>query len=427
MVAALFITLFLLLFMGAPVFVALGLSAVIALVGFADLPLMGVAQRLINGVDKFSLLAVPFFIFAANVMKNGGIARRIMEWAKCMVGSIRGSLAVTTEVSCMFFGAVSGSSPATVVAMGSMMYPELIRENYPKGFSTGLITAAGSVALLIPPSINAIVYGTVTGASVGALFMGGLGAGIIYGLVYIIYCLLYAKKHNIPRGKKSTGREKWQATKDAAWALGVPVIIMGGIYSGICTPTEASGVSAIYAVLVSVLVYREMDLLQFWKTCIDSVKSCAQVMVMLSTASIFSWVLTVGQVPQTVARLIAAADFTPTMFLLAVNILFLVAGMFIDGSSATIILAPLLYPVAESLGINLVHFGVVMVANIAIGMFSPPFGLNLFVAQPITGNSMKTIMGGVLPFILISLLALAIITYIPAISLLIPTLVYGSV
>lgn len=229
MIATLFIALFVLLFLGTPVFVALGLSAVLALVGFSDLPLMGVAQRLINGVDKFSLLAVPFFIFAANVMKNGGIAKRIMNWAKTMVGSSRGSLAVTTEVSCMFFGAVSGSSPATVVAMGSMMYPELIKEKYPKRFSLGLITAAGSVAILIPPSINMIVYGTVTGASVGALFMGGIGAGLIYGLAYIVYCLWYAKKYNIPKGKKSTGREKWAATKDAAWALGVPVIIMGGI------------------------------------------------------------------------------------------------------------------------------------------------------------------------------------------------------
>lgn len=426
MIATLFIALFVLLFLGTPVFVALGLSAVLALVGFSDLPLMGVAQRLINGVDKFSLLAVPFFIFAANVMKNGGIAKRIMNWAKTMVGSSRGSLAVTTEVSCMFFGAVSGSSPATVVAMGSMMYPELIKEKYPKRFSLGLITAAGSVAILIPPSINMIVYGTVTGASVGALFIGGIGAGLIYGLAYIVYCLWYAKKYNIPKGKKSTGREKWAATKDAAWALGVPVIIMGGIYSGVCTPTEASGVSALYAIIISMLVYREMDLKQLWKTCIDSVKACAQVMVMLATASIFSWVLTVGQVPQTVATLIAEANFSPFMFLMMVNVLFLIAGMFIDGSSATIILAPLLYPVAESLGIDLVHFGVMMVANIAIGMFSPPFGLNLFVAQPVTGAKMKDIIVGVFPYLAISLIALIVITYVPQITLFIPRLVYGG-
>lgn len=414
--------------MGAPVFVALGMSAVVALIGFSDLPLIGAAQRLINGVDKFSLLAVPFFIFAANVMKNGGIAKRIMNWAKCMVGSIQGSLSITTEIACMFFGAVSGSSPATVVAMGSMMYPELINDKYPRKFSAGLVTAAGSVAILIPPSINLIVYGTVVNeASVGALFMGGLGAGLVYGIIYVLYCLWYAKRHNIPRGPKHTIREKLLATKDAAWALGVPVIIMGGIYGGYFTATEASGVSALYAVIVSMLVYREMSLKQLWKTCIDSVKSCAQVMIMLATASIFSWVLTVGQVPQAVAALIAESNFSPTMFLLMVNVLFLVAGMFIDGSSATIILAPLLYPVAKSLDINLVHFGVMMVANIAIGMFSPPFGLNLFVAQPVTGNNMKTIMLGVLPFILISLLALALITYIPGISLLIPRLVYGTV
>lgn len=251
-------------------------------------------------------------------------------------------------------------------------------------------------------------------------------AGLIYGLAYIVYCLWYAKKYNIPKGKKSTGREKWAATKDAAWALGVPVIIMGGIYSGVCTPTEASGVSALYAIIISMLVYREMDLKQLWKTCIDSVKACAQVMVMLATASIFSWVLTVGQVPQTVATLIAEANFSPFMFLMMVNVLFLIAGMFIDGSSATIILAPLLYPVAESLGIDLVHFGVMMVANIAIGMFSPPFGLNLFVAQPVTGAKMKDIIVGVFPYLAISLIALIVITYVPQITLFIPRLVYGG-
>lgn len=197
MIATLFIALFVLLFLGTPVFVALGLSAVLALVGFSDLPLMGVAQRLINGVDKFSLLAVPFFIFAANVMKNGGIAKRIMNWAKTMVGSSRGSLAVTTEVSCMFFGAVSGSSPATVLAIGGLTYPKMVEQGYPKSFSTGLITSSGSVALLIPPSISAIVYCSVTGASVGALFMAGLGAGLLYGICFLLYCIWYAKKHMI--------------------------------------------------------------------------------------------------------------------------------------------------------------------------------------------------------------------------------------
>ncbi len=233
MIATLFIALFVLLFLGTPVFVALGLSAVLALVGFSDLPLMGVAQRLINGVDKFSLLAVPFFIFAANVMKNGGIAKRIMNWAKTMVGSSRGSLAVTTEVSCMFFGAVSGSSPATVVAMGSMMYPELIKEKYPKRFSLGLITAAGSVAILIPPSINMIVYGTVTGASVGALFMGGIGAGLIYGP---ISSTVSGTPRNIisPRAKRAPAGKNGQprrmrpgrsAFRSSSWAAFTPVSV----------------------------------------------------------------------------------------------------------------------------------------------------------------------------------------------------------
>jgi C4-dicarboxylate transporter DctM subunit len=255
--------------------------------------------------------------------------------------------------------------------------------------------------------------------------MGGLTAGVLYGFIYIGYCLWYAKRHNIPRGLKSTFREKLTAAKRASWALGVPVIILGGIYGGVFTPTEASGVSAIYALLVSMFVYRDMDLKLLWKSCIDSVKSCAQVMILLSAASIFSWVLTVGQIPQSLAQFIINANPSPALFLLSVNILFLIAGMFVDGSSATIILAPLLYPVAQYLGIDLIHFGVVLVANVAIGMFTPPFGLNLFVAQPVTGNDMKTIIRSSLPFVAISLIALVIITYIPQISLMLPRLFYG--
>ena len=427
MIAALFISLFALLIIGAPVFVALMLAALIAILGFSNYPLTIVAQRLVGGVDKFSLMAIPFFILGANVMKTGGIAKRILNWAQTMVGSKTGGMALTTEVSCMFFGAVSGSSPATVIAIGGLMYPKMIEKKYPRGFTTGLITASGSVALLIPPSISAIVYGSVTGCSVGALFMAGLGAGILYGICFIIYCYWYAWKHKIPKDPKVDRKAKWEATKDAAWALGIPVIIMGGIYAGIFTPTEASGVAAIYAILVSLFIYKDMNLKELWTCCVNSAGSTAQVMILLASASVFSWVLTVGQVPQQLSNMIVNANLTAFGFLLVTNLLMLVEGMFIDGSSAIIITAPLLYSAAVALGINPIHFGVIMVANAAIGMFTPPFGLNLFVAQPITGNSMKTIMQGVLPFVLISIVALAIITYLPDISLFIPRLIYGAI
>ena len=425
MIAATFISLLILLLLGTPVFVALAGSALIAIVGFTEFPLMIEVQRMFGGVDKFSLMAVPFFILAANVMKTGGIAQRILNWAQTMVGHLRGGMAITTEIACMFFGAVSGSSPATVVAIGGLTYPKMIEQNYPKSFTTGLITSSGSVALLIPPSISAIVYGSVTGASVGALFMAGLGAGIIYGIIYLIYCYWYARRHDIPRAPKASVKERLKATKDAAWALGVPIIIIGGIYAGVFTPTEAAGVSAVYAVLVSLFIYREMSLKQLWDCCVASAGTTAQVMILLAAASIFGYVLTVGQVPQMLSSLIVDANLNWVGFLLMVNVLMLIEGMFIDGSSAIIITAPLLYNAAIGLGIDPIHFGVIMVANASIGMFTPPFGLNLFVAQPVTGNKMSTIMKGVLPYVAISVVALMFITYIEPISMFIPNLIYG--
>jgi len=426
MVAFLFITLFVLLFLGVPVFVCLSLSALLTLALFTNTPLMVTAQRMLGGVDKFALMAVPFFIFGANVMKFGGIAKRILNWAHAFVGGLKGGLSLTTELACMFFGAVSGSSPATVVAIGGLMYPALKEGKYDDGFSVGLITSSGSVALLIPPSISAIVYGSVTGASVGALFMAGLGAGIIYGLFYLVYCYWFARKTGVPVSEKMPWSEKWKITKEAAWALGVPVIIMGGIYAGIFTPTEASGISAIYAVLVSMFIYKEMDLKTLWKTCVVSAESTAQTMILLAAASLFGYALTVGQVPQNLTKFMISMNLGPVGFLLMINIILIIAGMFIDGSSAIIIIAPLVYPIAMQLGIDPIHLGVIMVANAAIGMFTPPFGMNLFVAQPVTGVSMTKIIKGVMPFIVISLIALMVITYVPEISLIIPNMVYGK-
>ncbi|RRD65995.1 TRAP transporter large permease [Fretibacterium sp. OH1220_COT-178] len=425
MIAALFLLLFLMLFFAAPVFVALSFSSLSSFGLFSNMNLMAIVQRMLGGIDKFSLISVPFFILGANVMKNGGIANRILIWVQVWVGHLKGGLALSTEAACMFFGAVSGSSPATVVAIGGLMYPALLKSGYDNGFTTGLITSSGSVALLIPPSISAIIYGAVTGASVGALFMAGVGAGLLYGLLYLLYSVWYAHKKGIYQDQKTSWKERVKATKEAAWALGIPIIIMGGIYGGIFTPTEASGVSAVYAILVSMFVYKEMDLKKLVKTCIDSAETTAQVMMLLAAASAFGWILTVGQVPQALSKCLIHASVTKVTFLLLTNVILLVAGMFIDGSSAIVIMAPLLYPLAIGLGISPIHYGVIMVANAAIGMFTPPFGMNLFVAQPITNNTMVTIIKGVMPFVIISVIALIIITYVPSISLFLPQLVYG--
>lgn len=426
MILFLFASLFILILLGVPIFVSLSLSSLLSFLFFMDVPLVIVAQRMLGGVDKFALMAVPFFIFGANVMKTGGIAQRILDWTYSMVGGLRGGIALTAEAACMFFGAVSGSSPATVVAIGGLMYPALEEKHYDQGFSVGLIASSGSVALLIPPSISAIIYGAVTGVSVGALFVAGFGAGALYGLLYLIYSYIYARRAKLPVDKKASFSEKWQATRKAGWALGIPLIIIGGIYLGVFTPTEASGVAAAYAIFISMFIYKEMNLKQLFKTAIASAESTAQVMILLASASIFGYILTVGQVPQGLTNFIIGQDLSKIQFLLMINVILVLAGMFIDGSSAIIIIAPLVYPIAMSLGVNPIHLGVIMVANAAIGMFTPPFGLNLFVAQATTCVPMMKIIRGVIPFVIISLVALAIITYIPEISMFLPRLVYGS-
>lgn len=424
MIFFLMVILAILLFFGTPVFVGLSLASFLAFGIYTDTSLIILTQRMFSGVNKFSLLAVPFFILGANIMKTGGIAERILDLALKIVGSVKGGVAYATQLSSMFFGAISGSSPATVVAIGNLMYPSLLQKGYGANFSIGLITASGSVALLIPPSISAIVYASVTGVSVGALFMGGLGAGIVYGAAYMIYIWFYCRRKDVPAEKRASRREILNATKRAAWALGIPTIIIGGIYSGKFTPTESAAVAAVYAMVIALFVYKEMDFKDLYKVAVDSAISTSQVMLLLAGASIFGYVLTMGHAPQTIAGLIGE-NVTALQFLLYVNLILLVAGMFIDGSSAIIIMAPLLYPIATKLGIDPIHFGVIMVANASIGMFTPPFGLNIFVAQSQTKLPVTRVMWGVMPFVIISIIVVLIITYIPQISLLLPRLIYG--
>jgi C4-dicarboxylate transporter DctM subunit len=385
---------------------------------------MIMVQRLFGGMDKFALMSLPFFILAADLMDFGGLSERILRWARILVGHLHGGLGMATQVACMFFGALSGSSPATVIAVGKLMYPELVKQKYPGKFATGLIVSSGSVALLIPPSITLIIYATVTGVSVSSLFLAGIGAGLVYGLASLVYIYFFARKHNLPRDKRASFKELLTATKDASWSLMIPVIILGGIYLGILTPTEAAGFSAIYAMFVGLVVYKELNLKRLATVCIKSATTSAQVLIVVAAAQAFGWILTVGQVPQMLAQSIISYASTPIAFLLLVNIILLIAGMFMDGVASIIILAPLLYPLANKLGIDPVHFGVVVVTNLCIGQFTPPFGLNLFVANGITGLPIGKLSSGVLSFVLVSIIALLLITYIPEISLFLPNLAY---
>lgn len=427
MEATLFILLAILLAMCVPIFVALSGCVLLIFIFFTGVPFETVVMRMFAGLDKFSLMSIPFFVLAANLMSEGGISRRIITLANALVGSFRGGLAMTTVVACMFFGAISGSSPATVVAIGGLLFPAMIKEGYSREFSTSLITASGSLGIVIPPSVIMIVYGAITGVSVGALFVSGFGAGLVYGLGFMAYGYYYAKKNpQIELKKQATAQEIWVDVKASAWGLGVPVIILGGIYGGIFTPTEAAAVAVVYALLIALFVYREMDLKRFYKTVVMSALTTAQVMIVLSAASVFAWILTAEGITAAIANAMISISNNTYVILLMINIIVLIAGMFIDGASIITILAPLFYPIAMKAKIDPVHLGIVLTVNSAIGMFTPPFGLNLFVATGVTGDPLSKVTKGIWPFIWVSLITLAIITYFPDISLWLPRQIYGS-
>ncbi|MBA1336013.1 MAG: TRAP-type C4-dicarboxylate transport system, large permease component [Firmicutes bacterium] len=408
--------------LGVPIYATLSLSSLLSVLFFTSTNVVVITQKIFGGIDKFALMAVPFYVFAADIMIEGGMAKRLLDWVNSLLRGFRGSTAIATQAACSVFGSLSGSSPATVVAIGSLMYPELINKNYGKGFSTGLLVSSGAAALLIPPSVTFIIYGSVTGVSVGALFMGGIGAGIIYSLAIIAYSYYYACKHNIASPDKLNWQEVWQLTKRAGWSFGVPIIILGGIFMGIFTPTEAAGVSVVYALFVSLFIYRELTIKKIINICIKSSITIAQVMILLGAAAVFSWVITESYVPQTIIANIVSSLPSKYIFLMIINVIFLIAGMFIDGGAAVMMLAPLLFTPAVNIGIDPVHLGVILVANVCIGMFSPPFGLNLFVSTSITGESVSNIAPSVIPFLLVTLIALIIITYLPGISLFLPRL-----
>lgn len=423
----LFFLLAVLLIVGAPIFVALSGAVLLVFALFSDMPLVIIIQRMFAGINKFALMSIPFFILAANLMGKGGISKRIIKLANIMVGSFPGGLGMTTILACMFFGAISGSSPATVVAIGALLYPALIEQKYGEGYSVGVITSSGSLGIIIPPSVTMIVYGAVTGSSVGTLFIAGFGAGFVYALLYMIYTFFFAKKKkDIVVLEKPSMKEILKALADSAWGIGVPVIILGGIYGGVFTPTEAAAVAVVYALVVALFIYRELDLKGLYEVLRDSAIIVAQIMILLASASVFAWILTSEGITVAVAEALVGISSKKYVILALINIIVLIAGMFIDGASIIMILAPLFYPIAMQASIDPIHLGIILTVNCAIGMFTPPFGLNLFVASSITKLSIIKISRGVMPFIIMSIIALLLITYIPEISLWLPRQIYKA-
>jgi C4-dicarboxylate transporter DctM subunit len=417
----------LLLIMGAPIFIALAGSVVSALWVEDTVPLVIVVERMFAGLDKFSLMAIPFFILTGSLMSVGGLSKRIVHLANLLIGRLTGGLGMTAVASSMFFGAISGSSPATVVAVGSLLYPALTKAGYRRPFSIGVIIASGSLGIIIPPSIVMIVYAAVTGVSVGALFMAGLAAGVIYALCFIPYCYYIAKKDGVERMPTPTTQELWEGFKDAGWGLGVPVVVLGGIYGGVFTPTEAAAVSVIYALAVSMFVYREKTPGELFQTMVDSATTTAQVMIILAAASVLAWFMTSNGLAVMIADAVLSLSENPLHIFMLINITVLIVGMFLDAASIMVILAPLFYQVGLKVGIDPIHLGTVLTVNGAIGMFTPPFGLNLFVASSLGEVDYMQAVKGSLPFIAIAIVALIVLTYIPAISLWLPSLVYGGI
>jgi C4-dicarboxylate transporter, DctM subunit len=415
-----------LLALNFPIFTVLLASSIVALFATSDVPSEIVVQTLFGSIDKFALMAIPFFIFAASVMDRGGMSKRLISWVESLFSSFKGGLGLTTVASCEVFGCISGSSPATVVAVGSLLFPALVKNGYGRPFSLGLVTASGAIAILIPPSIAMIIFATITNVSVGALFMGGIGAGLTFGACLAAYVLFHAYRMRL----SSEGSFRWavllERTRAASWAIGMPVLILGGIYTGVFTPTEAAGVSAVYAIAVAMFVYREMTWSELIQIAVDSAVLTAEIMIIIAASGIFAWLLTVGQAQSALTQFFATHTLEPWVLLLVINIILLIAGMFIDPNSAQVILIPLLFPLSQAAGVDPVHLGIIVTLNLAIGMYTPPFGLNLFVSGGIFQATYRELVVAVMPFIAVSLVALGLITWIPAISLFVPKLVYGG-
>lgn len=422
MIAVICFSFFLLLFAGMPIAVILGIVTALSLVLFTSTPLHIITQQMFNALDKFVLLAIPFFILAGSIMTRGGIARRLIAFVNALVGWFPGGLGMAGILACIFFAAISGSSPATVVAIGSIMIPALIKAGYGEKFSLGLITVSGSLGIMIPPSIPMILYCLVMNVSVAELFMAGVLPGLMIGAALMAYTYVLARRANWRSEQKASLAEIIAAARKGFWALLLPFIVLGGIYSGMFTPTEAAAVSVIYALIIEVCVYREFKPAEITSICQEAAVLSACLLFILSCAMTFLWLLTAEQIPQQLADIIIEHIHSPWMFLLCVNLLFLVLGCFMDDVSAMLILAPLFLETLNRYGIDLVHFGVIMVLNIQLGMLTPPFGLNLFVASGITDTPLTRVARGVAPFLVVMLVCLLLVTYLPAISLILPKL-----
>ena len=422
------IILFALLVTGTPISIALGMTVLAFMLGFSAFDMNTVniiSQRLFTGLESFAIMAIPFFVLAGTFLTDGGVARRIIQFATNLVGWMPGGLAMSAVLSCAFFATLSGSSPATVMAIGSIMLPALVQQGYPKRFGTGLIACSGSIGILIPPSIVLIIYAVATSESTGKLFIAGIVPGILLAALLMLVTFVYSKKNKFPTIPRASLREVWQSFLDAFWGLMLVVIVMGGIYGGIFTPTEAAAVAAVYSFICAVFIYRTLKLKEVPKVLLHAANTSAMLLYIITNAILFNFLLTSEQIPQSLALWITDQNLTAWQFLVIVNLSLLLAGQFMEPSSIILILAPLFLPIAQHLGIDPIHLGIIMTVNMEIGMITPPVGLNLYVASHLSKLGLTEVSKGALPFVGVMLVYLALITYVPEISLWLVDQLYG--
>ncbi|HEY8047550.1 MAG TPA: TRAP transporter large permease subunit [Ramlibacter sp.] len=416
----LFCTLVGLMLTGTPISIALGLTVLIFVLTMTHVPIESVALKLFTGIERFEIMAVPFFILAGNFLTHGGVARKMINFAMTMIGHLHGGLALAGILACAMFALVCGSSVATVVAIGSIVLPEMVRRGYPMRFGAGVITVAGSLGILMLPSIPKVIYAIATNTSIGALFVAGLLPGIMLTAMLCVVTWYIARKNNYARAEKASWAERWKAFRESVWGLMLVVIIIGGIYSGIFTATEAAAMSAVYAFFVSVYVYKAIPLREVPKVLLKSANMAAMLLYIITNAALFSYILTSENIPHALAEWILGKDLGVVGFLLLANVLLLVAGNFMEPSSIILIMAPILYPAAMALGVNPVHLGILIDVNMEVGLCHPPVGLNLYVASGISKLGITELTKAVLPWLVTMLVFLAIVTYWPALTIWLP-------
>lgn len=424
MALAVFSLLFTCLFLGLPIAVSLGIASLVSIYFFTTDPLPDLAGKIFAGLDKFPLMAIPFFVLAGNIFTSGGVARRLINFTNAWVGHIPGGLSIASIYACALFAAISGSSPATVVAIGGIMIPAMIAHGYGRNYAVGSVTTAGSLGILIPPSIPMIVYAVTVNQSVGRLFIAGIIPGILLATSLAFVSFIIAKRKKFQLAEKKTWAERFKATKEALWSLTLPVIVIGGIYTGVFTPTESAAVACIVGIIVGLFIHRDLKLKDFPRILIDSSKTTAMLFFIITMAMLFAHILTLERIPHEVAEWIVAWNVGAVMFLVIINILLFIAGQFMEPTAMITILAPILFPVAMELGIDPIHLGIIMTVNMEVGMITPPVGLNLYVASGLTGMPLIDVTRSALPWLAAVFICLGLITYLPVISLWLPNLLF---